>query len=59
MKRPSQNAPQRINTHDDRLYTLDVFLISGPIPLEFARKNRVVSWSGAGRARSSNFWWRV
>jgi len=28
---------------EDRLYTLDVFLISGPIAAEFARRNRVIS----------------
>jgi hypothetical protein len=43
MKRPSQIAPKKINTHDDRLYILDVFLISGPIPPTFAKQNRVIS----------------
>jgi hypothetical protein len=43
MKRPSQKETRKIKPPDDRLYTLDVFIISGPIAQNFARKNRAIS----------------
>jgi hypothetical protein len=46
MARPKKAHPQKCDPADKRgipLYTLDVFLIGGPVSEKFARKNPVVS----------------
>jgi hypothetical protein len=43
MERSTGKRTRKIEVRDDRLYTLDVFIISGPIAQEFAKKNRVIS----------------
>jgi len=35
--------PKKAGAHDNRLFTLDVFLIGGPVTEEFAKQNPVVS----------------
>lgn len=51
-RRPGKGT-RRITPRDDRQYTLDVFLISGPITPEFAKKNRVISRRIQIRGRQS------
>jgi hypothetical protein len=53
MHRQPGTGTTRITPRDDRLYTLDVFLISGPITPEFAKKNRVISRRIQIRGRQS------
>ena len=43
MERRGEKRTRKIEVRHDRLYTLDVFIISGPITQEFAKKNRVIS----------------
>src|SRR5262249_18273187 len=42
-RKPAKKATKPIGQGDDRLYTVDVFLLSGPITEKFAKKNPVVS----------------
>ena len=42
-RKPAAKASQRTEQGQVRLYTLDVFIISGPITEKFAKKNRVIS----------------
>jgi hypothetical protein len=42
-KKPGAKVGQPVETGSVRLYTLEVFLISGPITEDFASKNPVVS----------------
>ena len=42
-KKPSARLREPTGRGDGRLYTLEVFLLSGPITEQFARKNPVVS----------------
>jgi hypothetical protein len=42
-KKPAAKASRPTSQAGERLYTLEVFLLSGPITEEFARRNPVVS----------------
>ena len=42
MKRKTRKEAGKARVSDRRLYTLDVFIISGPITEKFAKKNRVI-----------------
>jgi hypothetical protein len=42
-KQPAKKARQSTDKNKVRLYTLEVFLLGGPITEKFAKKNRVVS----------------
>ena len=43
MERRTGKRTRKIEARDDRLYTLDVFIISGPMTQTSAKKNRVIS----------------
>jgi hypothetical protein len=42
-KKPAEKASKPTGQAEPRLYTLEVFLLSGPITEKFAKKNPVVS----------------
>ena len=43
IKRSAKKKTKKSGTSDKRLYTLDVFVISGPMTKKFSRKNPVIS----------------
>ncbi len=53
MERRREKRTRKIQVRDDRLYTLDVLIISGPITQEFAKKKRVISRTIQARGHQS------